>query len=98
LRRTQETGISRQLRHTEAAVDLARLSGFEPAGALCELMAEDGSMLRGAELERFAQAHELPFLTIADLVGYRRASEPQTACAAAGDALLEHFLLPHVQA
>jgi len=96
--RARPQGVLERRGHTEAAVDLARLSGFEPAGALCELMAEDGSMLRGADLERFAQAHDLPFLTIADLVGYRRASEPQTACAAAGDALLEHFLLPRVQA
>jgi 3,4-dihydroxy-2-butanone 4-phosphate synthase len=96
--RARPQGVLERRGHTEAAVDLARLSGFEPAGALCELMAEDGSMLRGAELERFAQAHDLPFMTIADLVGYRRATEPQLAGAAAGDALLEHFLLPRVQA
>jgi hypothetical protein len=53
-------------------------------------------MLRGAQLERFAEQHELPFLTIADLVGYRRATEAPVA--AAGDALFEHFLLPRVQA
>jgi 3,4-dihydroxy-2-butanone 4-phosphate synthase len=96
--RARPQGVLERRGHTEAAVDLARLSGFEPAGALCELTADDGSMLRGAELERFASAHDLPFLTIADLVGYRRATEPQSAGAAAGDALLEHFWLPRVQA
>jgi 3,4-dihydroxy 2-butanone 4-phosphate synthase/GTP cyclohydrolase II len=95
--RARPQGVLERRGHTEAAVDLARLAGFEPAGALCELTAEDGSMLRGAQLERFAEQHDLPFLTIADLVGYRRATEAQPA-AAAGDALLEHFLLPRVQA
>jgi 3,4-dihydroxy-2-butanone 4-phosphate synthase len=96
--RARPGGVLERRGHTEAAVDLARLAGFEPAGALCELTAEDGSMLRGAELERFARAHDLPFMTIADLVGYRRATEPVLSSSAAGDALLEHFLLPRVQA
>jgi 3,4-dihydroxy-2-butanone 4-phosphate synthase len=68
-------GVLERRGHTEAAVDLARLGGFEPAGALCELMAEDGSMLAGTALERFADMHGLPFLHIADLVAYRRVSE-----------------------
>lgn len=68
-------GVLERRGHTEAAVDLARLAGLEPAGALCELMAEDGSMLSGAALERFARLHGLPFLHIADLVSYRRAVE-----------------------
>ena len=96
--RARTQGVLERRGHTEAAVDLARLAGFEPAGALCELTAEDGSMLRGVELERFAQAHDLPFLTIADLVGYRRVTELLTSSALAGDALLDHFLLPRVQA
>jgi 3,4-dihydroxy 2-butanone 4-phosphate synthase / GTP cyclohydrolase II len=102
--RARSLGVLERRGHTEAAVDLARLAGFEPAGALCELMAEDGSMLRGLALEHFAYGHDLPFMTIADLVSYRRATEPLSAAASAagsavaGDALLEHFLLPRVQA
>ncbi|HVZ37412.1 MAG TPA: 3,4-dihydroxy-2-butanone-4-phosphate synthase [Polyangiaceae bacterium] len=84
-------GVLERRGHTEAAVDLMRLAGLEPAGALCELMAEDGSMLSGAALERFARTHGLPFLHIADLVSYRRAVErapvaPRAAEACAGSA------------
>jgi 3,4-dihydroxy-2-butanone 4-phosphate synthase len=93
-------GVLERRGHTEAAVDLARLAGFEPAGALCELTADDGSMLCGEALVEFARHHELPFLHIADLVNYRRLTEPlaQTRGTAAGDALLQHYLLPGVQA
>jgi len=72
--RARPGGVLERRGHTEAAVDLARLSGFEPAGALCELVDEQGEMLRGAELERFARRHRLPLLHIADLVEYRRAT------------------------
>jgi 3,4-dihydroxy 2-butanone 4-phosphate synthase/GTP cyclohydrolase II len=70
--RARAGGVLERRGHTEAAVDLARLAGFEPAGALCEIVDEDGELLRGAELERFAQRHRLPFLHIAELVEYRR--------------------------
>jgi 3,4-dihydroxy-2-butanone 4-phosphate synthase len=102
--RARSLGVLERRGHTEAAVDLARLAGYEPAGVLCELIDEHGEMLRGAALEHFAQAHDLPFMTIADLVSYRRATEPLAAAASAaagsvaGDAPLEHFLLPSVQA
>ena len=72
--RARAGGVLERRGHTEAAVDLARLSGFEPAGALCELVDEQGEMLRGVELERFAERHALPLLHIADLVEYRRAT------------------------
>ncbi len=72
--RARAGGVLERRGHTEAAVDLARLAGFEPAGALCEIVDEDGEMLRGEELERFALRHRLPFLHIADLVEYRQAS------------------------
>lgn len=68
-------GVLERPGHTEAAVDLVRLAGLEPAGALCELMADDGSMLSGLALEQFAAAHGLAFLQVADLVNHRRASE-----------------------
>jgi 3,4-dihydroxy-2-butanone 4-phosphate synthase len=64
-------GVLERRGHTEAAVDLAALAGFEPAGALCELVDEDGGMLRGHDLARFAEQHSLPLLHIAELVAYR---------------------------
>lgn len=72
--RARPGGVLERRGHTEAAVDLARLAGFEPAGALCELVTDEGEMLRGAALERFARRHALPFLHIAQLVEYRRAT------------------------
>lgn len=72
--RARAGGVLERQGHTEAAVDLVQLAGFEPAGALCEIVDEDGEMLRGAELARFAQRHRLPFLHIAELVEYRRAT------------------------
>jgi 3,4-dihydroxy 2-butanone 4-phosphate synthase/GTP cyclohydrolase II len=70
-------GVLHRPGHTEAAVDLARLAGLPAAGALCEIVSQDrpGHMARGAELVRFAAAHDLVHLSIADLVAYRRQSE-----------------------
>jgi 3,4-dihydroxy 2-butanone 4-phosphate synthase/GTP cyclohydrolase II len=64
-------GVLRRPGHTEAAVDLARLAGLPPAGIICEIMSEDGSMMRTPGLLKFAADHGLPALTIADLVQYR---------------------------
>ncbi|MFC3624686.1 3,4-dihydroxy-2-butanone-4-phosphate synthase [Vogesella amnigena] len=61
-------GVRERRGHTESAVDLARLAGFSPAGVLCELMNPDGSMMRGAELDAYAERHGLPQLTVAELV------------------------------
>jgi 3,4-dihydroxy 2-butanone 4-phosphate synthase/GTP cyclohydrolase II len=94
--RARAQGVLERRGHTEAAVDLARLAGFEPAGALCELMAEDGSMLCGPALVEFARRHELAYLQIADLVAYRRANERRSGVAQ--DALCQHHLLPEVHA
>jgi 3,4-dihydroxy 2-butanone 4-phosphate synthase / GTP cyclohydrolase II len=91
-------GVLERRGHTEAAVDLARLAGFEPAGALCELMAEDGSMLRGKALTAFAERHGLPYLHIGDLVQYRRVNERRQQLVAARDAVSQHYLLPEVHA
>ena len=68
-------GVLKRAGHTEAALDLARLAGRAPAGVLCELVAEDGSMMRGPELREFADRHGLLFISIADLIRYRRRSE-----------------------
>lgn len=96
--RARPNGVLERRGHTEAAVDLARLAGFEPAGALCELMADDGSMLRGAQLVEFATRHGLCYLHIGDLVAHRKASERRALHAAAHDALERHYLLPGVHA
>lgn len=70
-----EGGVLRRPGHTEAAVDLARLAGLYPAGVLCEIVNDDGSMARGADLERFAKEHGIHLVTIADLIAYRRQIE-----------------------
>ncbi|MFI5177170.1 MAG: bifunctional 3,4-dihydroxy-2-butanone-4-phosphate synthase/GTP cyclohydrolase II [Vicinamibacterales bacterium] len=61
--------------HTEAAVDLARIAGLYPAGVICEVMNEDGTMSRVPELTRFARRHGLAMITIADLIRYRMRTE-----------------------
>ncbi|HYN36929.1 MAG TPA: bifunctional 3,4-dihydroxy-2-butanone-4-phosphate synthase/GTP cyclohydrolase II [Actinomycetota bacterium] len=68
-------GVLRRAGHTEAAVDLARLAGLYPAGALCEVVSHDGTMARLPELEQFAEEHGLTIVSIADLIAYRRRSE-----------------------
>ena len=73
--RYSEGGVLRRAGHTEAAVDLARLAGLDPAGVLCEVVNEDGSMARLPDLERFAVAHGLKLISIADLIAYRRRRE-----------------------
>jgi 3,4-dihydroxy 2-butanone 4-phosphate synthase/GTP cyclohydrolase II len=66
--------------HTEAAIDLARLAGLKPAGVLCEIMHEDGSMARVPELMLFSKKHNLKIITIADLIEYRRKREKLVKC------------------
>ena len=73
--RARDGGVLRRVGHTEAAVDLARLAGHWPAGVICEIMNEDGTMAKRQELERFATRHTLTFVTIAQLVAYRLQTE-----------------------
>ncbi|MDN5348038.1 MAG: 3,4-dihydroxy 2-butanone 4-phosphate synthase / cyclohydrolase [Clostridia bacterium] len=73
--RAQEGGVLRRAGHTEAAVDLARLAGLYPAGVICEIMAEDGTMARVPQLMEFCRRHGLKIITIADLIQYRRRTE-----------------------
>ncbi len=61
--------------HTEAAVDVARLAGLNPAGVICEIMNDDGTMARLPDLVEFAQHHDLKIATIADLIAYRRQND-----------------------
>ncbi|MEK6594806.1 MAG: GTP cyclohydrolase II [Pseudomonadota bacterium] len=69
--RAVDGGVIARRGHTEAAVDLARMAGLKPAGVICEIMNDDGSMARMPELERFAAQHDIRVLKIADLVAYR---------------------------
>ena len=68
-------GVLRRAGHTEATVDLARMAGLYPAGVLCEILNEDGTMARVPELMKFAAEHQLKIITIADLIAYRRQTE-----------------------
>lgn len=73
--RYQEGGVLVRAGHTEAAVDLARLAGLYPAGVVCEVMNEDGTMARLPQLEAFAQKHGIKIITIAQLIAYRHQHE-----------------------
>ncbi|MDE0943220.1 MAG: 3,4-dihydroxy-2-butanone-4-phosphate synthase [Alphaproteobacteria bacterium] len=71
----RDGGVLVRAGHTEAAVDVARLSGLSPAGVICEIMNDDGTMARMPDLVKFAQFHGLKIGTIADLIKYRRTTE-----------------------
>lgn len=71
----KEGGVLKRAGHTEAAVDLAKLAGLYPAGVICEIMNEDGSMARIPELIEYVKEHQLKFISIADLIAYRRERE-----------------------
>ena len=73
--RAKDGGVLRRAGHTEAAVDLARLSGVYPAGVICEIMNDDGTMARTPQLFEFAKRHNLKICTIASLIEYRRRFE-----------------------
>ncbi|MFM7820919.1 MAG: 3,4-dihydroxy-2-butanone-4-phosphate synthase, partial [Actinomycetota bacterium] len=73
--RARDGGVLKRAGHTEAAVDLARLAGCEPAGVICEIQNDDGTMSRLPELKKFAQQHGLLISSIARLIEYRRHNE-----------------------
>ena len=75
--RYRDGGVLARPGHTEASVDLARLAGLTPAGVLCEIVNDDGSMMRAPALRRFADANRLTMISIADLVRFRRRRESQ---------------------
>jgi 3,4-dihydroxy 2-butanone 4-phosphate synthase/GTP cyclohydrolase II len=70
--RAREGGVQERAGQTEAAVDLARLAGLHPVAVICEIMAEDGSMARMPELERFALEKGIGIITVADLIAFKR--------------------------
>jgi 3,4-dihydroxy 2-butanone 4-phosphate synthase / GTP cyclohydrolase II len=71
----QEGGVLMRSGHTEAAVDLCRLAGLPPAGVICELTNDDGSVMTGPQIEAFAVKHGLKWTSVADLIAYRQARE-----------------------
>ena len=73
--KAQKGGVLRRTGHTEAAIDLAVLAGFEPAGAIVEIMNEDGTMARLPQLMEIAKQHDLKIVSIEDLVAYRMKHE-----------------------
>jgi 3,4-dihydroxy 2-butanone 4-phosphate synthase/GTP cyclohydrolase II len=75
--RAVDGGVLRRPGHTEAAVDLARLAGLSPAGVVCEIVHDDGSMMRAPDLRQFADDHDLTMVSIADLIAYLRQTERQ---------------------
>ena len=83
-------GVLRRAGHTEATVDLARMAGLYPAGVLCEILNEDGSMARVPELMKFAAQHQLKIITIADLIAYRRETETLIRRVATANIPTEH--------
>ena len=68
----KEGGVLRRSGHTEASLELAELAGFKPSGVLCEIMAEDGTMLRGEDLISFSEKHNLKLISITELISYVR--------------------------
>ena len=73
--KAKDGGVLERTGHTEASVDLARLAGCEPAGLICEVQNEDGSMARVDDLAAYCAKHELKMITIADLIAYRRKND-----------------------
>ena len=73
--RAKDGGVLERTGHTEASVDLARLAGLIPAGVICEVMNEDGTMSRVPDLIPYAKQHGLKIITVADLISYRRRTE-----------------------
>jgi len=73
--RAQAGGVLKRAGHTEAAVDLARLAGLIPAGVICEIMNDDGTMARVSDLARYAAEHGLQMITVAQIIEHRRRTE-----------------------
>jgi len=88
--RARDGGVLVRAGQTEAAVDLARIAGLYPAGVICEIMNEDGTMARVPELTRFARKHGLLLITIADLIKYRMRTERLVRRVATADLPTEH--------
>ena len=79
--RAKAGGVLQRAGQTEAAVDLARLAGLKPAGVICEIMKDDGTMARVPDLEEFSAKHDIKLVTTAQIIEYRHAYETQVRCA-----------------
>ncbi|HEX2181740.1 MAG TPA: bifunctional 3,4-dihydroxy-2-butanone-4-phosphate synthase/GTP cyclohydrolase II [Rubrobacteraceae bacterium] len=79
--RARPGGVLQRAGQTEAAVDLSRLAGLKPAGVICEIMKEDGTMARVPDLEQFSQEHGVKMVTVAQIIEYRRTYETHVKCA-----------------
>ena len=79
--RAKKGGVLQRAGQTEAAVDLSRLAGLKPAGVICEIMKEDGTMARVPDLEKFSAEHDIKLVTTAQIIEYRHAFETQVTCA-----------------
>jgi len=97
----RQGGVLTRSGHTEAAVDLCRLAGLPPIGVLCELVNDDGTVMRGPQVSAFADAHHLHQVTVADLIAYRRRKEKlvehrgeMAIKTAAGPAVAHTYQLP----
>jgi 3,4-dihydroxy 2-butanone 4-phosphate synthase/GTP cyclohydrolase II len=90
--RARDGGVLVRAGQTEAAVDLARIAGLTPAGVICEIMNDDGTMARVPALARFARKHQLLMITIADLIRYRMRTEGLVTKVAEADLPSEHGL------
>ncbi|WP_421081200.1 3,4-dihydroxy-2-butanone-4-phosphate synthase [Serratia fonticola] len=77
--RAQPGGVLNRRGHTEATIDLVSMAGFKPAGVLCELTNDDGSMAHAPEVITFAKQHDMVVLTIEDLVAYRQSREKKAS-------------------
>jgi 3,4-dihydroxy 2-butanone 4-phosphate synthase/GTP cyclohydrolase II len=88
--RARSGGVLVRAGHTEAAVDLARIAGLDPAGVICEIMNDDGTMARVPELTKFAKKHRLLMITIADLIQHRMRNERLVRLAAHADLPTQH--------
>ena len=88
--RARDGGVMVRAGQTEAAVDLARMAGLYPAGVICEIMNDDGTMARVPELTKFARKHHLLIITIADLIQYRMRTERLVRRSAAAELPTEH--------
>jgi len=73
--KAKEGGVLERTGHTEASIDLARLAGLIPAGVICEIMNDDGTMARVPDLDGYCERHDLKMVTVADLIAYRRRTE-----------------------
>ncbi|HEY0128192.1 MAG TPA: 3,4-dihydroxy-2-butanone-4-phosphate synthase, partial [Rubrobacteraceae bacterium] len=79
--RARPGGVLQRAGQTEGAVDLARIAGFKPAGVICEIMKEDGTMARVPDLEKFSEEHGVKMVTVAQIIEHRRTYETLVKCA-----------------